>query len=287
MEEVSAGHTAPAIPSEPITLMLLGGGIRFPAFIGALQAVEEKRLPIAKIVGSSSGGIIAALYAAGMTPDDLRREAMEVDTSRFKDISLSGILTGYGICSGNRLEAWLDEKLGGLCFADRLRWPLRIIATDMLNYKPVIFSREAFPEVKIATAARCSVGVPWVFACRRLASRGKKYALVDGSLMAGVIERMLERAEKTLVLKVVSKRTLNHAGTGTLNLKKYFLEMLTFTMHAQEKEFIKGGKWKDTILLYCADIPPARFNLSTKEKEYLFAQGYEQTMKYLEYKWGI
>ena len=58
-------------------------------------------------------------------------------------------------------------------------------------------------------------------------------------------------------------------------------------MHAIEKEFIKGGKWKNTILLYCADIAPAKFSLSENEKGYLFDQGYEQTMKYLEYKWGI
>ena len=287
MTEQTAGGTSPAHITEPITLMLLGGGIRFPAYIGALKAIEEKGLPVTKIVGCSSGGIIGALYAAGMTPDDLWREALAVETGRFKDVSLASIVRGYGLCSGNRLEAWLEEKFGGRCFAERLRWPLQIVATDMLNYKPVIFSAETFPEVKISTAARCSVGVPWIYGYRRFSNRGKQYALVDGSLMAGIVERTLARTEKTLILKVVSKRTLNHAGAGTLNLKKFFLEMITFSMHAQEKEFIKGGKWKDTILLYCADIPPASFTLSSREKEYLYAQGYEQTLKYLQYKWGV
>ncbi|MBS4056395.1 MAG: hypothetical protein KGZ82_03665, partial [Bacteroidales bacterium] len=35
--------------NEPITLLLLGGGIRYPALVGALRAVEEKGLRIGKI----------------------------------------------------------------------------------------------------------------------------------------------------------------------------------------------------------------------------------------------
>lgn len=60
--------------------------------------------------------------------------------------------------------------------------------------------------------------------------------------------------------------TLKHPPSNSPTLRKYFLEMLTFSMHAIEKEFIKGGKWKNTILLYCADIAPAKFSLSEYEK---------------------
>jgi NTE family protein len=86
---------------------------------------------------------------------------------------------------------------------------------------------------------------------------------------------------------MMSKRTLKRPDNGSLSLKRYFHEMLTFSLHAQEKEFLKGGKWKDTIVIYCAEIPPATFSLSTFERQFLFEQGYEQTKKYLEYKWGV
>jgi NTE family protein len=273
--------------AEPITLMLTGGGIRFPAFVGALRAIEEKGLRINKIIGASTGSIIAALYSAGMSPGDLREETLAVDPGRFRDASIWSLVRGYGLCRGTALESWLDAKLEGRTFAAGFRWPLQVIATDMLHYRPVVFSADSFPNVKVATAVRASAGVPGVFAYRQLKRNGKEYALVDGSLMAGVVERMLGREEKTLILKVVSKRTLNRPGTGSLTLRKYFTEMLSFFLHSQEKEFIKGGKWKDTIMLYCADISPTRFALSQHEKNYLLEQGYEQTMKYLEYKWGI
>lgn len=275
------------IENEPITLMLLGGGIRFPAFTGALKAIEEKGLNIRKIVGSSTGSIIGSLYASGLSPAEIQRETLAVDTNRFKDFNLKSVFTGKGIYEGKALESWVDEKLNGQKFSDDFRIPPHVIATDILNYKPVIFSAKTFPDLKVATAARFSTGVPWVYAYRQFTHKGKKHIFIDGTLMSGLIEESLAKQEKTLVLKVVSKRTLNHPTSDNFTLKRYFQEILTFSMHSIEKEFIKGGKWKNTILLYCADIAPAKFALSENEKMYLFEQGYEQTMKYLEYKWGI
>ena len=128
----------------------------------------------------------------------------------------------------------------GKVFGDRLRFPINIIATDMLSYQPIIFSPEKFPGVRIASAATASTAIPWIFGYRKLSANGKNLALVDGSLMSGVIERGLNRSSKTLILKVVSKRTLNHPHHKQLNLRDYFLEMLTFGMHTQEKEFMRG-----------------------------------------------
>lgn len=275
------------LKDEPITLMLVGGGSRCSSFVGALRAIEQKGLNVASVVGASTGSIVAALYAAGMTTDELYAEALELDAGRFKDISPAAMLTGYGLCSGEALEQWLRERLEGKAFRAPGRCPLRIIATDILNYEPLLFSAETTPDLDIATAVRCSAGVPGVFACRRLNVAGRERVLVDGSLMAGLVEKQLERSEKTLVLKTVSKRTLHHGKSGRFNLERYAHELLTYFIHGQEKEFVKGGKWKDTILIYCADISPARFSLSRQERIYLQEQGYEQTFQYLEYKWGI
>lgn len=280
-------HKPKILKDEPVALMLVGGGIRFPAFIGALKAIEEKGIRVSKIIGSSTGSIVGALYACGWSPEEIYREIQNLDTRRFKDFSIKTVIRNFGLFSGDRLERWIDGKLGGRRFGDSFRIPLEIIATDMLSYQPVVFSAAEFPDVGLAAAATGSTAVPWVFGYRKLTAQGKKYALVDGSLMSGIVERRLNRQEKTIILKVASKRTLNHPHHDKLRLHDYFLEMLTFRLHTQEKEFIKGGKWKDTILLYCANISPARFWLSELEIEFLYTQGYEQTMTYLEYKWGV
>lgn len=277
----------PLNPNDPITLMLVGGGIRFPAFVGALQAIEDIGLNVAKIVASSSAAIVAALYAAGMTPQQLKEEALSLDTSLFKDVSIRSVLFNYGLCAGRRLEEWVEQKTASLKFASHLRLPLEVVATDMRRYRPIIFSQDRFPDLPIATAATASSLIPGVFGYRSLEYEGKKYALVDGSLMTGIVEGRMDRTQKTLVIKVMSKRTLKRRPSSNVSLSRYMHEMLTFSLHAQEKEFLKGGKWKDTILIYCSEISPATFKLSREDKMFLYTQGYEQTKKYLEYKWGV
>jgi len=273
--------------SEPITLMLVGGGIRFPVYIGVLQAIEELGLNITKVIASSTAAIVAGMYLCGDSPRAMLDKALSLDTRQFKDISLKSVLTGYGLCAGARLEAWIDKEVGGATFSTKMKMPLEIVATDMMRYRPVTFSVERFPDLKISAAAAASSFVPGVFGYRKLTHFGKDYALIDGSLMSGVVEGRFDRNQKVLVVKMMSKRTLKRAETGRLSFQRYFHEMLTFSMHAQEKEFVKGGKWKDTIIIYCAEIPPATFSLAPAERKFLYDQGYEQTKKYLQYKWNI
>jgi len=272
---------------EPVTLLLVGGGIRFPAFIGALQAIEAVGMNVTKVVASSTASVISAMYAFGSSPAEIMDKALELDTRQFKDVSLKSMVKGYGLCRGERLEEWIDEQLSSALFSERMKTPLEIVATDMLHYRPVNFSAERFPALKVSAAAAASCLIPGVFGYKSLSYSGKKYALVDGSLMSGVVEGRMDKSQKVLVLKMMSKRTLKRSGGGNLSVWRYFHEMLTFSLHAQEKEFLKGGKWKDTIVIYCAEVSPATFSLSLNEKKFLYAQGYEQTRKYLDYKWGI
>lgn len=273
--------------AEPVTLMLVGGGIRFPAFIGALKAIEELKLNVTKVIASSTASIVAGMYLCGASTEAMLDKTLALDTRQFKDVSFKSMLSGYGLCAGKRLEEWIDQEFDSATFSTKMKLPLEIVATDMMHYRPVIFSAERFPNVKISEAAAASSFVPGVFGYKKLTYSGKKYALVDGSLMTGVVEGRLDRNQKVLVIKMMSKRTLKRSGYGNLSAKRYFHEMLTFSMHAQEKEFLKGGKWKDTIVIYCAEISPATFSLTMGERQYLFDQGYEQTKKYLEYKWRV
>lgn len=52
-------------------LSLSGGGIKGAAHIGVLKALEENNIKIDYIGGTSSGSIVATLYATGFTPDEI------------------------------------------------------------------------------------------------------------------------------------------------------------------------------------------------------------------------
>ncbi|MDN5204001.1 patatin-like phospholipase family protein [Fulvivirgaceae bacterium BMA10] len=54
--------------AQKVALVLSGGGAKGLAHIGALKALEENEIPIDYVVGTSMGGIVGGLYAAGYSP---------------------------------------------------------------------------------------------------------------------------------------------------------------------------------------------------------------------------
>ena len=55
-----------------LSVCLSGGGVKGAAHIGALKALEEENIIIDNISGTSSGSIVATLYAAGYKPDEIK-----------------------------------------------------------------------------------------------------------------------------------------------------------------------------------------------------------------------
>ena len=52
-------------------ICLAGGGVKGAAHIGAIKALEENNIKFQYISGTSSGSIVAALYACGYTTDEI------------------------------------------------------------------------------------------------------------------------------------------------------------------------------------------------------------------------
>ena len=62
-----------------IGLVLSGGGARGAAHIGVLKVLEQQRIPIDFIVGTSMGSIVGGLYASGMTADEIEEVITGLD----------------------------------------------------------------------------------------------------------------------------------------------------------------------------------------------------------------
>jgi NTE family protein len=71
---VAQENTAPP-PRRRIGLALSGGGARGLAHIGVLKFLEEHRIPVDRIAGTSIGGLLAGLYATGRSAADLEKTA--------------------------------------------------------------------------------------------------------------------------------------------------------------------------------------------------------------------
>lgn len=137
-------------PPEPrrIGLALGGGGGKGAAHLGVLQVLEELDVPIDLVVGTSAGGAVAVLYAAGMSCDQIR----EV----FRSTALRRIAvpdpTRMGLIGQRRREEILRQLLGDRTFAD-LRLPCAVMATDLVSGRPVMINEGPLVEALLATTA--------------------------------------------------------------------------------------------------------------------------------------
>jgi NTE family protein len=196
---------APAVPAgrPRIGLVLGGGGALGIAHIGVLRTLEEMRIPIDRIAGTSMGSIIAGLYAAGLSPDeiagaltrldwwdvlkdqtpyrDLDFRRKEESTRYLMDMELGvqgfRLLFPHGLASGqkfNNLMQSLTVNAAGVTVFDNLNIPYRAVATDLRSGRPVVLDRG-----NLAVAMRASMAVPGVFTPVEL----NGFLLVDGGLV--------------------------------------------------------------------------------------------------------
>lgn len=60
-----------SVHAQKVGLVFSGGGAKGLAHIGVLKALEENQIPIDNIVGTSMGGVVGAMYAAGYSPEEI------------------------------------------------------------------------------------------------------------------------------------------------------------------------------------------------------------------------
>jgi NTE family protein len=68
-----------SIKAQKVGLVFSGGGAKGIAHIGILKALEENNIPIDYITGTSMGGIVGAMYAAGYSPAQIEKIALSKD----------------------------------------------------------------------------------------------------------------------------------------------------------------------------------------------------------------
>jgi NTE family protein len=121
--------------------------------IGVLKVLEEARIPIAAISGTSSGSIIGAGFCSGLSAAELAEVGCRL---RFKDVARWTLDRG-GFCSNDRLGALLARMCPFKDFS-QLRTPLVVVATELISGQPAIFRKGS-----ICEAVRASCAYPGMF----------------------------------------------------------------------------------------------------------------------------
>lgn len=150
-----------------IAVALGGGGARGFAHIGVLRVLEREGFRIRAIAGTSMGGVIASVYAAGYSPDEIEQRAARMPLTDL----LKSRPRGPAIFGLARIEAFLREQLGERTFAD-LRCPLALTATDLGESKEVVLTDGVVVDAVLATIALPGIFPPKLLGEQRLLDGG-------------------------------------------------------------------------------------------------------------------
>lgn len=200
-----AAVVADASERPKLGLALGGGAARAIAHIGLLQWLEEHRIPVDFIAGTSMGGLVGGAYAAGMTPEELRELMRDADwdliflaDSPFKyktfrrkedarqfpaqiELGLkNGLKLPNGLNAGQGVQSMLDRIAAPYPYLDSfddLPTPFRAVATDLDQAVVVVLDRGS-----LAEAMRATMAIPGVFTPVSLDGR----LLVDGGALDNV-----------------------------------------------------------------------------------------------------
>ncbi len=171
-----------------IGLALGGGFARGLSHIGVLKVLEEEKIPVHVVAGTSVGSVIGAAYCSGVGPKEMEEIASLV---RFKDFA-RWTISRYGLASNDRMAHFLEKVLKVKTF-EELRLPLSVAATDFVTGEGVVFSSGPMVE-----PVRASCAYPGMF----LPVSVKGRLMVDGLLGHAVPTRPLREMGADRVIAV-------------------------------------------------------------------------------------
>lgn len=158
-------------------LCFSGGGIKAFVHIGALKALEEKNIKFDMVAGTSSGSIIAVLYALGYKSDEMYKiltkyisKLRYIDIGNIFKIILGLICRGRIIVSGLNSGKILTKSMRDVCeenkikTIDEIKMPIVIPAVNLQNGEVIVFSsketrKTISDEIKYVTNAPIEVAV--------------------------------------------------------------------------------------------------------------------------------
>ncbi len=178
---------APAAGNKPkLGLVLEGGGALGLAHIGVIQWLEEHRIPVSYVAGTSMGGLVGGVYATGRSPAEVRDLVGSIDWNAvlrgqvpFKNLDFrrkqdavvypgsiefglkKGVQFPEGFNTGQEVQFILDRvalPYSTIENFNQLPIPFACVATDLVSGKKFVFRSGSF-----ATALRSTMSLPGFF----------------------------------------------------------------------------------------------------------------------------
>lgn len=241
-----------------VGLVLGGGGAKGAAHIGVLKVLEEQRIPIDYIAGTSMGAIVGALYASGLSAGELEKVITGIDWKDVfsgepdrRDIDYRRKREDYDILSGLALgikdgrvlmpKGLIKDQKVNVLFEtlmlhasqiddfDKLPIPFRAVAADLETGEMVVLKSG-----RLADAARASMSVPGAFPPVELNGR----ILIDGGIVRNVPVDIVREMGADIVICVDLDKPLSRRKDLTTSFS-ILNQMIGIMMKKNVKEQIK------------------------------------------------
>ena len=196
-------------------IALSGGGIRGIAHAGVLKALEDNGIKVDIRGVTSSGSMIAMLYASGYSPFHIYRlfkkhskDIARVNTKPIiKSYMLNKRITLKGLKTGNSVEKVFDEVINkqGIYKMKDIKMPVVIPTVDLMNCKEYIFTNNPpedkekyITDISVGKAIRASSSFTAVFSpCEY-----KEHAFIDGGALDNIPIEEVKKQGADIVIGV-------------------------------------------------------------------------------------
>lgn len=314
--KVTEVHSEDKVTS-PESLVFSGGGIKGLAYVGVINALQEKQLfqKVKRFAGASAGAITASLLAIGMSAEELDKQMSSVDFSTFlqkSNVNIEGLankpsdfsiieagpavifdeITKLGLCDVSVFVQWLTSmfKLKGFdettTFAqlyEKTGNELTIVLCYANCSKTVLacHTSEETANMPIVTAVRGSMSIPLVF--QPLIWNNNVY--VDGGTMYNYPIEVFDEdpsPDKTLgfILSTQSS-VLNPTRKEDNGIFSHLGCIYEAIMNVSYEYCFRMGNHYRTIFIDTSGIGTLDFKLTDDQKKTLKDNGYKATMDYL------
>ena len=273
-------------------LALAGGGIRGAVHIGVLKALEENNIKIDIIGGTSSGSLIASLYAMGYSPMHIYhlfkrygKLIANIGTGTILN-SVGGYIVNKkisisGISDGKKIEELYNEFASkkNIYKMSDMKMPIVIPTTDITEGKEYVFTNtipksedkeKYITDISVGTAVRASSSFPAVFCPCEF----KNHIFSDGGTVDNIPinEVLAHGADKIITVTLEAIK---------INKNSKMMDIVLRTLDIMGNKILEEDlKKSDLILTIPTDDEIGLLDIDKIES--LYKYGYEETIKRID-----
>ena len=264
-----------------VWVILGGGAAKGLAHVGAWRAIQEAGIPVAGIIGTSTGAIVGAAVAGGRTIEEMeehsrrfrRRDVMRVNR---RVVWINGIRSP-SVFRGDTLRRYIRDLLPTEHWHE-LTIPLMVNAVDLASGETVWFGQGSDEDLALVDAVHASAALPVLFPPAEVGGR----ILVDG----GVVDMLpLPKAAEMGATRIIA---IDVGASGGADARVVVdgglvsVHQRIFSIMASRRRGEAVRSWSGVPLTYVRPDFEDAHGFDFENRHFFLEEGYRATREALE-----